>query len=123
MVSAASSVAANERDATVQVTMSDPAAQHVHKYAVAHDKPAAIRIGVRTSSCSAHAYTLELDGRRETDDHVCQSRGITLIIDPKSMLFLAGTHIDYGREGLQEGFRFTNPNVKGTCGCGESFTV
>jgi iron-sulfur cluster assembly protein len=112
-----------DTDDTARITMSERAAQHVLKYAKAHGKPAAIRIGVRTSSCSAHAYTFELNDLYDADDYVCRSRQVTLIIDPKSLVFLAGTNIDYGREGLQEGFRFVNPNVKGTCGCGESFTV
>lgn len=106
-----------------EVSLTDAAIAHVRSYAQKHQRDCALRIGVRTSSCSAHAYTFELDARAEEGDYVWDTNGVRLIIDPKSLLFLSGTQIDYQKEGLQEGFAFENPNVKGSCGCGESFTV
>ncbi|MHB8550268.1 MAG: HesB/IscA family protein, partial [Acidiferrobacterales bacterium] len=57
------------------------------------------------------------------DDQVFENHGVKVIVDRKSLVFLDGTELDYGKEGLNEGFKFSNPNVKGECGCGESFTV
>lgn len=109
--------------ATDAITLSQAAVAHVKTYAKKLKRASALRIGVRTSSCSAHAYTFELDDTQADGDYVTDQDGVRLIVDPKSYLFLAGTRIDYKKEGLQEGFAFDNPNVKGTCGCGESFTV
>ena len=109
--------------AKANVFLTEAAAEHVKRYAKEHGKPVAIRIGVKTSSCSAHAYNFELDDKVTGDDHACESNGVKIAIDHKSHLMLDGTTIDFRKEGLQEGFEFENPNVKGTCGCGESFTV
>lgn len=109
--------------ARANIMMTDAAAGHVLGYAEREGRPAQIRIGVRTSSCSAYAYTFELDGDLRDDDFVGECGGVRVAVDPKSHSFLDGTTIDFRREGLQEGFQFDNPNVKGTCGCGESFTV
>ena len=105
------------------VKLTEAAVEHIKGFAAKRGLPAVMRIGVRTSSCSAFAYTFELDNSREADDLVFGFDGATVVIDPKSGSFLAGTEIDYRREGIQEGFHFENPNVKGVCGCGESFTV
>jgi iron-sulfur cluster assembly protein len=69
------------------------------------------------------AYVLEFADQREEDDLVFEDHGVKVLVDPKSLLHLDGTELDYTKEGLNEGFRFNNPNVKGACGCGESFTV
>ncbi len=114
---------AADAPAPAQVSLTAAAAAHVKEYAQLHDRPAAMRIGVRTSSCSAYAYTFDLLDDATAADHIARCHGVKVIIDGKSHAFLAGTEIDYRREGIQEGFCFTNPNVKGTCGCGESFTV
>ena len=106
-----------------RVSLTAAALEHVRNYALKLGKGTMIRIGVRTSSCSAHAYTFELDDSLSEDDHVIEIDGVRVAIDHKSHLFLEGTKIDFRREGLQEGFSFENPNVKGECGCGESFTV
>ena len=82
-----------------------------------------LRLGVKTTGCSGMAYVLEFVDAVEDDDKVFESNGVRIIIDPKSLLYLDGTELDYGKEGLNEGFKFNNPNVKDTCGCGESFTV
>lgn len=105
------------------LSLTPSAVSHVLRYARKSDRPPAIRIGVRTSSCSAHAYTFDLTDKVGDGDRVFDCDGVRVAIDPKSLVFLEGTRIDYRKEGLQEGFAFENPNVKGTCGCGESFTV
>jgi iron-sulfur cluster assembly protein len=82
-----------------------------------------VRLGVKTSGCSGLAYVLEFVDELEDDDRVFEDRGVKVIIDEKSLVYLDGTELDYGKEGLNEGFRFNNPNVKDACGCGKSFTV
>ena len=82
-----------------------------------------IRLGVRTSGCSGMAYKLEFADEVLADDVVFESHGLKVLLDPKSLPYMDGTELDFVREGLNEGFKFNNPNVKGECGCGESFTV
>jgi iron-sulfur cluster assembly protein len=82
-----------------------------------------LRLGVRTAGCSGLAYTMEFADQKQADDTEFESRGITLFVDPKSLPYLNGTELDFVREGLNEGFKFRNPNSKAECGCGESFTV
>jgi iron-sulfur cluster assembly protein len=87
-------------------------------------KPTAgIRIGVRSKGCSGLSYTLEFADEKSPFDEVVEAHGVTLLIDPKAMMFILGTEMDYVEEQLQSGFVFRNPNEKGRCGCGESFHV
>ena len=69
------------------------------------------------------AYVLEFADESEADDVIFEDHGVKVLVDPKSMLYLDGTELDFTREGLNEGFKFNNPNVKDACGCGESFNV
>ena len=103
--------------------MTQAAADHVAKFLANRGKGVGIRLGVRTSGCSGMAYVLEFADALESDDLVFEDHGVKVIVDPKSMLYLEGTELDYTREGLNEGFKFRNPNVKDACGCGESFNV
>ncbi|MCB1954366.1 MAG: iron-sulfur cluster assembly protein IscA [Rhodocyclaceae bacterium] len=105
------------------VTMSERAAKHVSNFISKRGKGIGIRLGVRTSGCSGMAYKLEFADDREDEDLTFESHGVTILVDPKSLPYLDGTELDYVREGLNEGFRFNNPNVKDACGCGESFNV
>lgn len=105
------------------LTLTETAAKHVQKSLASRGQGVGVRIGVKTSGCSGMAYTLEFVDEIDEQDQVFESNGITLIIDPKSLLYLDGTELDFVREGLNEGFQFNNPNVKDMCGCGESFTV
>ena len=82
-----------------------------------------LRFGVRTSGCSGMAYKLEFVDAVNPDDVVFESYGIKVLVDPKSLPYIDGTELDYTREGLNEGFKFNNPNIKDECGCGESFNV
>ena len=106
--------------------MSDHSAEfsrHVRGYLQNRGKGIGIRLGVRTSGCSGMAYVLEFADQLEPDDQVFETEGVKVIVNPKSLAYLDGTELDYTREGLNEGFKFNNPNVKDACGCGESFNV
>jgi len=105
------------------VTLSEQAARHVANFLAKRGKGFGLRLGVRTSGCSGMAYKLEFVDQAGEEDVVFESRGIRVVVDPKSLPYLEGTELDYGREGLNEGFKFNNPNVKNECGCGESFNV
>lgn len=105
------------------VTLTAKAADRVAKFLTQRGKGAGLRLGVRTSGCSGMAYVLEFVDAVQAEDLCFDSHGVTVIVDPKSLAFLDGTELDFVREGLNEGFKFNNPNVKNTCGCGESFNV
>lgn len=105
------------------VTLTEKAAQHVSNFLQKRGKGVGLRLGVRTSGCSGMAYKLEFVDEADGEDEVYESHGIKIFIDPRSLPYLDGTELDYVREGLNEGFRFNNPNVKDQCGCGESFNV
>ena len=105
------------------ITLSERAADRIQKFLAQRGKGIGLRLGVRTSGCSGMAYTLEFVDETLPDDLSFESCGVTVLIDPKSLTFLDGTELDFVREGLNEGFKFNNPNVKNTCGCGESFNV
>ena len=105
------------------VTLSARAAKHVSDFMAKRGKGLGIRLGVKTSGCSGMAYRLEFVDETEAEDLVFESNGVKVIVDPKSLAYLDGTELDFVREGLNEGFKFNNPNVKDACGCGESFNV
>jgi iron-sulfur cluster assembly protein len=105
------------------VTMTERAAKHVSNFIAKRGKGIGLRLGVRTSGCSGMAYTLEFADEKTEEDNLFESFGVTVLVDPKSLAYLDGTELDYVREGLNEGFKFNNPNIKNQCGCGESFNV
>ena len=105
------------------ITMSEAAARHVQRSLDGRGKCEGIRLGVRTTGCSGLAYVLEFVDELAAEDQVFESHGVKVIIDPKSLVYLDGTELDFVKEGLNEGFKFINPNVRGECGCGESFNV
>ena len=105
------------------ITLTEAAANRVSNFLASRGKGLGIRLGVRTSGCSGMAYVLEFADDANEDDVVFEDRGVKVLVDPKSLLYLDGTEVDYTKEGLNEGFKFNNPNEKDRCGCGESFTV
>lgn len=105
------------------VTLTEKAARHIQRSLSQRGTGMGLRLGVRTSGCSGLAYVIEFADEAQPEDLCFQSQGITLLIDPKSLAYLDGTELDFVREGLNEGFKFNNPNVKAQCGCGESFNV
>jgi iron-sulfur cluster assembly protein len=104
--------------------MTEAAAAQVNKLLSARDKPAAgVRIGLRTKGCSGLSYTLEYVDQQNSMDETVSEHGVIVYIDPKAVMFLIGTIMDFEEDELQSGFVFNNPNEKGRCGCGESFHV
>ncbi|HPQ23666.1 MAG: iron-sulfur cluster assembly protein IscA [Chromatiaceae bacterium] len=105
------------------ITLTQAAASRVQSFLQNRGCGLGVRLGVRTSGCSGLAYVLEFVDDLDEGDEVFEDRGVKVIIDQKSLAYLDGTELDYGKEGLNEGFKFNNPNVKDQCGCGESFKV
>lgn len=105
------------------ITLTESAADRVRNFLANRGKGAGLRLGVRTSGCSDMAYVLEFADEINADDQVFESNGVKVIVDTRSMAYLEGTEVDFAKEGLNEGFKFNNPNVKDACGCGESFNV
>jgi iron-sulfur cluster assembly protein len=105
------------------LTLTQNAAKHIQKSLDSRGKGIGLRLGVKTTGCSGMAYVMEFVDKLDDQDQIFESQGIKLIIDPKSLIYIDGTELDFVREGLNEGFKFNNPNVKDECGCGESFTV
>ncbi len=107
----------------MSVTLTEAAAKHVTKYLSRRGKGVGVRLGVKTTGCSGLAYKLEYADEVAPEDVVYEDKGIKILIDPKSLAYLDGMTLDFVREGLNEGFRFNNPNERDRCGCGESFRV
>jgi iron-sulfur cluster assembly protein len=107
----------------MSVILTENAAKHVQNFLSKRGKGLGLRVGVRTSGCSGMAYKLEFADEANSDDLQFVSNGVTVLIDPQSLPYIDGMELDYTREGLNEGFKFNNPNVKDSCGCGESFKV
>jgi iron-sulfur cluster assembly protein len=105
------------------ITLTESAANHVSRYLERRGKGIGLRLGVKTTGCSGLAYKLEYADDSLPEDHTFESHGVKVIVDPRSLAYIDGTELDFVREGLNEGFRFNNPNVKSECGCGESFKV
>ncbi len=106
------------------IEITDAAAGQIKHLLASRDKPSeGIRVGVKKGGCSGLAYTIEYaDDIRKFED-VVEDKGVKVIIDPKAVLYLIGTTMDFVEEKMKSGFVFVNPNEKGRCGCGESFNV
>ena len=105
------------------IKVSDAAAQRAKTFLQNRGSGLGLRLCVKTTGCSGLAYVLEFVDELNEDDTVFDENGIKIIIDGKSLVYLDGTQLDFAKEGLNEGFQFTNPNANGECGCGESFNV
>ncbi|OOS02348.1 Iron-binding apoprotein IscA [Moraxella cuniculi DSM 21768] len=105
------------------ISLTSRAAQHVKEFLQNRGSGEGIRVGVRTAGCSGLAYVLEFVDKPDSSDERFVSEGVSVFVDPKSLVYLNGLQMDYVTEGLNSGFKFSNPNKTGECGCGESFTV
>lgn len=105
------------------ITLTNSAANRVQAFLANRGKGVGLRLGVKTSGCSGMAYVLEFADAINDDDSVFEDKDIKVIVDKKSLVYIDGTELDFVKEGLNEGFKFNNPNSKNECGCGESFNV
>jgi len=107
----------------MNIQLTAAARQRMQSFLAAQPEAAGVRFGVRKTGCSGYAYVVEIADRLDAGDELVEQDGVKLVVDPKSVPFVDGTEIDFTRQGLNSTFVFRNPNVKGECGCGESFTV
>ena len=107
----------------MSITLTEAAATRIKTFLEQRGKGVGLRLGVKTTGCSGMAYVIEYADEVEEGDSVFEHHGVKVLVYPKSLVYLDGTELDYAKEGLNEGFRFNNPNVKDMCGCGESFNV
>jgi iron-sulfur cluster assembly protein len=105
------------------VFLTEPAADRVRTYLDARGKGLGLRVGVKKTGCNGFAYVINYADEIDESDAVFEQRGVKVIVDRKSLELIDGTEVDFVKEGLNEAFRFRNPNVTGECGCGESFSV
>lgn len=105
------------------VTLTEVAAERIKSFLASHHHAIGVRVGVKANGCSGYAYVVDLAHELAQDDAVYESHGVKVIVDARSLPIIDGTRIDFTREGLNESFRYDNPNVKHECGCGESFGV
>ncbi len=105
------------------ITLTERAADHVKDFMAEEHNAYGLRVAVKPTGCSGFMYVVEMAGDALSHDEVFESRRIKIVVDTESLKYLKGTEVDYVREGLNEGFRFDNPNVSATCGCGESFSL
>jgi iron-sulfur cluster assembly protein len=105
------------------ITLTQQAADHINRHIEKRGKGVGLRLGVKLTGCSGLAYKLDYVDEVSPEDQVFEDMGVKVYVDPKSLPFLDGVRLDYSRDGLNEGFRFSNPSEKASCGCGESFTV
>ncbi len=105
------------------LSITERAARHVQRSLARRGHGIGVRLAVKTSGCSGFAYALEYADVAASDDVTFVDHGVTILVDARSLALLDGTELDFVREGLNEGFRFNNPNATATCGCGESFAV
>ena len=105
------------------ISITENAARHVSQQLASRGKGLGIRVGVKTTGCSGMAYVLEFVDKLEVGDQIFEDQGVKIIVDPKSLVYIDGTEMDFVKQGVNEGFEFRNPNARGECGCGESFSV
>jgi len=105
------------------ISLTEPAADRVRKYLGTSASSVGLRLGIKKTGCNGFAYVINYADHIDDSDVVFEQRGIKVVVDPKSLELIDGTEVDFVKEGLNEAFRFRNPNVTGECGCGESFSV
>ncbi len=107
----------------MSITLTESAAHRVKTYLVDRGKGEGLRVGVRTTGCSGLTYVVDFADAIKPDDHVFEDHGVKVVVNAESLPYLQGLELNFTKEGLNEGFRFNNPNVKDECGCGHSFSV
>lgn len=107
----------------MSISLTDAAADRVRHFLASRGHGLGLRLGVRKTGCSGFAYVINYADEVASQDLVFEDRGVKVFVDPESLPYINGTEVDFVKQGLNEAFKFRNPNVKGECGCGESFNV
>ena len=107
----------------MSIKLTESAASRVQGYLERRGRGVGLRLGVKKTGCSGFAYVVDYADEVGDADVLFEDRAVTIVVDRDSLPFIDGTEIDFIKEGLNEAFRFRNPNVKGECGCGESFSI
>jgi iron-sulfur cluster assembly protein len=107
----------------VAISLTEKAANQIKTQLDKRGGGVGLKLGVKKSGCSGYAYTLDYSDSIQNEDTVFEEYGVKVIVQNDDLPFIDGLRLDYRREGINEAFRFDNPNVTGACGCGESFTV
>jgi iron-sulfur cluster assembly protein len=107
----------------MSISLTPAAADRVRNFLTRRGHGVGLRLGVKKTGCSGFAYIVNYADDVNAGDVVFEQQGVKVIVDKDSLSFIDGTEVDFVKQGLNEAFRFRNPNVKGECGCGESFTV
>jgi iron-sulfur cluster assembly protein len=107
----------------MSISLTESAATRIRTFLASRGHGIGLRLGVRKTGCSGFAYVVNYADAQQNDDVVFEDRGVRVFVDPSSLKLIDGTIVDFVKQGLNEAFRFQNPNVKGECGCGESFSV
>jgi iron-sulfur cluster assembly protein len=105
------------------ITLTEKAAERARAYLAKKETAEGLRLGVRNTGCSGYMYVVQLAEQIDPDDQIFESQGVRVVVSARNLPYLDGMEVDYAKSGLNEGFRFSNPNVKDACGCGESFSV
>lgn len=105
------------------ISLTPAAADRVQKYLSARGHGLGLKLGVRKTGCSGFAYVIDYADQQAPRDLVFEDQGVKVFVDPDSLPLIDGTTVDFVKQGLNEAFRFRNPNIKGECGCGESFSI
>jgi iron-sulfur cluster assembly protein len=105
------------------ISLTNAAADRVRSYIEKRDDALGLRLGITETGCSGYSYVINYADRIGEDDIVFEDKGIKVVVDPKALKLIDGTEVDFVKNGLNEAFSFRNPNIKGECGCGESFNV
>ena|SRR5688572_7291975 len=105
------------------ITLTESAANRVRTHLTGRGQGIGVRLGVKKTGCSGFAYVINYADAVTGADVVFEDRGVKVVVDAESLRYIDGTEVDFVKQGLNEAFRFRNPNIKGECGCGESFTV
>ena len=107
----------------MSISLTESAANRIKSFLAARGHGIGLRLGVRKTGCSGFAYVVNYADAPEPGDAIFEDRGVHVFVDAASLALIDGTIVDFVKQGLNEAFRFRNPNVKGECGCGESFSV
>lgn len=116
-------VAMDTQSTPLNISISQAASERMRTFLEKRGKGIGIRLGVQTSGCSGMSYLIEFVDELTEGDEVIHTGDVDVIVNQKAALYLQGLSVDFQREGLNEGFKFVNPNAKAECGCGESFTI